>query len=430
MAWHHAPPMTALQQLSPVFPIGSRINDQGHLEIGGCDALELAAEFGTPAYIVAEGDLRQRARQFTSAFAARTDNYEVVFASKAFPCTAVMRVFAEEGLGCDVASAGELALALRAGFPGEKIHLHGNAKSLDELRAARAAQVRHVVIDNLEEIERLAQVVAEDGGAPQPVSIRVTPGVRGDTHDKISTGQTDSKFGLTDDDIRRAIDRIEHSEQLELEGVHMHIGSQLLALAPFREAVEAIADLPAFREVNLGGGLGVAYTREQEPPRVEDYVNTKVQAVRDVFGEDVRVVDEPGRALVANSTVTLYTVQSVKRNVSTYVAVDGGMSDNLRPMLYGARYEAHAAAQPATGGSACKLVGKHCESGDVIVEDAHLPEPKVGDVIVTPATGGYGFAMANTYNGIPRAPVVFASDGDARLVVRRETAEELYDRDV
>jgi diaminopimelate decarboxylase len=430
MAWHHAPPMTALQQLSPVFPIGSRINDQGHLEIGGCDALELAAEFGTPAYIVAEGDLRQRARQFTSAFAARTDNYEVVFASKAFPCTAVMRVFAEEGLGCDVASAGELALALRAGFPGEKIHLHGNAKSLDELRAARAAQVRHVVIDNLEEIERLAQVVAEDGGAPQPVSIRVTPGVRGDTHDKISTGQTDSKFGLTDDDIRRAIDRIEHSEQLELEGVHMHIGSQLLALAPFREAVEAIADLPAFREVNLGGGLGVAYTREQEPPRVEDYVITKVQAVRDVFGADVRVVDEPGRALVANSTVTLYTVQSVKRNVSTYVAVDGGMSDNLRPMLYGARYEAHAAAQPATGGSACKLVGKHCESGDVIVEDAHLPEPKVGDVIVTPATGGYGFAMANTYNGIPRAPVVFASDGDARLVVRRETAEELYGRDV
>jgi diaminopimelate decarboxylase len=430
MAWHHAPPMTALQQLSPVFPIGSRINDQGHLEIGGCDALELAAEFGTPAYIVAEGDLRQRARQFTSAFAARTDNYEVVFASKAFPCTAVMRVFAEEGLGCDVASAGELALALRAGFPGEKIHLHGNAKSLDELRAARAAQVRHVVIDNLEEIERLAQVVAEDGGAPQPVSIRVTPGVRGDTHDKISTGQTDSKFGLTDEDVQRAIERIEASSALELEGVHMHIGSQLLALAPFREAVEAIADLPAFREVNLGGGLGVAYTREQEPPRVEDYVNTKVQAVRDVFGEDVRVVDEPGRALVANSTVTLYTVQSVKRNVSTYVAVDGGMSDNLRPMLYGARYEAHAAAQPATGGSACKLVGKHCESGDVIVEDAHLPEPKVGDVIVTPATGGYGFAMANTYNGIPRAPVVFASDGDARLVVRRETAEELYDRDV
>jgi diaminopimelate decarboxylase len=430
MAWHDPPPMTALQQLSPVFPIGSAINDQGHLEVGGCDALELAAEFGTPAYVVAEDDLRARARQFKDAFAAQTGDYEVVFASKAFPCTAVMRVFAEEGLGCDVASAGELALALQAGFQGERIHLHGNAKSLDELRAARAANVRHVVIDNLDEIGRLEQVVREDAGAPQPVSIRVTPGVRGDTHDKISTGQTDSKFGLTGADVQRAIEQIAGSDQLELEGVHMHIGSQLLALAPFREAVEAIAELPKFREVNLGGGLGVAYTREQEPPRIADYVQTKVSAVREVFGDGVRVVDEPGRALVANSTVTLYTVQSVKTNVSTYVAVDGGMSDNLRPMLYGARYEAHAAAQPASGGVPCKLVGKHCESGDVIVEDAHLPDPKVGDVIVTPATGGYGFAMANTYNGIPRAPVVFASGGDARVVVRRERPEELFARDV
>jgi diaminopimelate decarboxylase len=430
MAWHDPPPMTALQQLSPVFPIGSAINDQGHLEVGGCDALELAAEFGTPAYVVAEDDLRARARQFKDAFAAQTGDYEVVFASKAFPCTAVMRVFAEEGLGCDVASAGELALALQAGFQGERIHLHGNAKSLDELRAARAANVRHVVIDNLDEIGRLEQVVREDAGAPQPVSIRVTPGVRGDTHDKISTGQTDSKFGLTGADVQRAIEQIAGSDQLELEGVHMHIGSQLLALAPFREAVEAIAELPKFREVNLGGGLGIAYTREQEPPRIADYVQTKVSAVREVFGDGVRVVDEPGRALVANSTVTLYTVQSVKTNVSTYVAVDGGMSDNLRPMLYGARYEAHAAAQPASGGVPCKLVGKHCESGDVIVEDAHLPDPKVGDVIVTPATGGYGFAMANTYNGIPRAPVVFASGGDARVVVRRERPEELFARDV
>jgi diaminopimelate decarboxylase len=430
MAWHDAPPMAALQQLSPVFPIGSRINEAGNLELGGCDAVELAHEFGTPAFIVVEDDLRARARAFVEAFAARTDDYEVVFASKAFPCTAVMRVFAEEGLGCDVASGGELALALRAGFPGERIHMHGNAKSLEELRAARAAGVRHVVIDNLDEIGRLEQVVAEDRRGPQPVSIRVTPGVRGDTHDKISTGQTDSKFGLTDEDVHTAIERLQASDHVDLEGVHMHIGSQILALAPFREAVEAIGDLPAFREVNLGGGLGVAYTREQEPPRIDDYVNTKVQAVRDVFGEGVRVVDEPGRALVANSTVTLYTVQSVKTNVSTYVAVDGGMSDNLRPMLYGARYEAHSAHLPATGGVACKLVGKHCESGDVIVEDAHLPDPKVGDVIVTPATGGYGFAMANTYNGIPRAPVVFVSGGDARLVVRRETPEELYARDV
>jgi diaminopimelate decarboxylase len=430
MAWHDPPPMAAAQQLSHVFPMGSRINAAGRLEVGGCDAVELAHEFGTPAYIVAEDDLRARARAFVQAFAARSDDFEVVFASKAFPCTAVMRVFAEEGLGCDVASGGELALALRAGFPGERIHLHGNAKSLDELRAARAAAVRHVVIDNLDEIGRLEQVVAEDGRGPQPVSIRVTPGVRGDTHEKISTGQTDSKFGLTGADVHTAIERLRSSAVLDLEGVHMHIGSQILELAPFREAVEAIRDLPKLREVNLGGGLGVAYTRDQEPPRVEDYVATKVDAVRDVFGEGVRVVDEPGRALVANSTVTLYTVQSVKTNVSTYVAVDGGMSDNLRPMLYGARYEAHAADRPGEGGVRCKLVGKHCESGDVIVEDADLPEPKVGDVIVTPATGGYGYAMANTYNGSPRPPVVFVSGGEARLVVRRERPEELFARDV
>jgi diaminopimelate decarboxylase len=430
MAWHDPPPMAAAQQLSHVFPMGSRINEAGRLEVGGCDAVELAHEFGTPAYIVAEDDLRARARAFVQAFAARSDDFEVVFASKAFPCTAVMRVFAEEGLGCDVASGGELALALRAGFPGERIHLHGNAKSLDELRAARAAAARHVVIDNLDEIGRLEQVVAEDGRGPQPVSIRVTPGVRGDTHEKISTGQTDSKFGLTGADVRTAIERLHASAVLDLEGVHMHIGSQILELAPFREAVEAIRDLPKLREVNLGGGLGVAYTRDQEPPRVEDYVATKVDAVRDVFGDGVRVVDEPGRALVANSTVTLYTVQSVKTNVSTYVAVDGGMSDNLRPMLYGARYEAHAADRPGEGGVRCKLVGKHCESGDVIVEDADLPEPKVGDVIVTPATGGYGYAMANTYNGSPRPPVVFVSGGEARLVARRERPEELFARDV
>jgi len=421
--------MAALQQLSPVFPIGSRINEAGNLEVGGCDALELAHEFGTPAYIVAEDDLRSRARAFVEAFAARTDDFEVVFASKAFPCTAVMRVFEAEGLGCDVASGGELALALRAGFPGERIHMHGNAKSLDELRAARAAGVRHVVIDNLDEIGRLEQVIQDDGRGPQPVSIRVTPGVRGDTHDKISTGQTDSKFGLTDSDVHTAIERLQASEHVDLEGVHMHIGSQILALAPFREAVEAIADLPKLREVNLGGGLGVAYTREQEPPRIDDYVNTKVQAVRDVFGEGVRVVDEPGRALVANSTVTLYTVQSVKTNVSTYVAVDGGMSDNLRPMLYGARYEAQIADRFGAN-TPCHLVGKHCESSDVIVRDAELAGPRVGDVVVTPATGAYGFSMANNYNGVPRPPVIFCRDGEARVVVRRETYEDLLARDL
>jgi diaminopimelate decarboxylase len=208
----------------------------------------------------------------------------------------------------------------------------------------------------------------------------------------------------------------------------MHIGSQILELAPFRTAVEAIADLGDFETYNLGGGLGVAYTDERVPS-LDDYVATKVDAVREVFGEGKTVLDEPGRALTANSTVTLYTVQSVKRNVSTWVAVDGGMSDNLRPMLYGARYEAQVVGRFG-GATPCRLAGKHCESSDVIVDDVLLDDPRPGDVIVTPATGAYGYAMANNYNGVPRPPVVFASGGDARLVVRRETFEDLVARDV
>jgi diaminopimelate decarboxylase len=419
------------QQLSPVFPLGSRLTEAGHIEVGGCDLIEVAREFGTPAYVVAPDDLRSRARAYVEAFAACTDDAEIVFASKAFPCTAVLRVLAEEGLGCDVASAGELELALRAGFGAERIHLHGNAKTIAELHAARAAGVRHIVIDNLDEIDRLEDVVASDGRGPQPVSIRVTPGVRADTHDKISTGQADSKFGLSGADVQTAIARLRASTALDLEGIHMHIGSQILDLAPFREAVEAVGDLPVFAELNLGGGLGVAYTAaDAAPPSLAEYAQTKVDAARDVFGAGVRIVDEPGRSLVAHSTVTLYTVQSVKTNVRTYVAVDGGMSDNLRPMLYGARYEAHVADRFGAGGMPCVLVGKHCESSDVIVEDAELPDPRPGDVIVTPVTGGYGFAMANSYNGAPRPPVVFVADGEARLVVRRETLAELHSRDV
>jgi diaminopimelate decarboxylase len=253
--------------------------------------------------------------------------------------------------------------------------------------------------------------------------------VRGATHDAISTGQIDSKFGLSIEDARGAIERVGAAGHLELAGLHLHIGSQILELEPFRRAVEAIAPLGDFPVYNLGGGLGVAYTADREAPRINDYVATKVDAVRDVFGRGKTVIDEPGRALVANSCVTLYTVQSVKRNVSTWVAVDGGMSDNLRPMLYGARYEAQVADRFG-GGTLCHLTGKHCESGDVIVRDAVLADPRVGDVVVTPATGAYGHAMASNYNGVPRPPIVFAKDGDARLVVRRESYEDLFARDV
>jgi diaminopimelate decarboxylase len=417
---------TAQQQLSHVYPIGSYLDGEGRLHIGGCDVVELAEEFGTPAFLVAEDDLRQRARDLREAFAALHDDVQLVFATKAFPCTAVLRLFAEEGYGCDVASGGELALALRAGLDPARIHLHGNAKSEQELREALDAGVGDIVLDNFDDLEKLERLITGD---PQPVQVRITPDVAGDTHAAISTGQADSKFGFGLDEAREALERIERSDKVVLTGLHAHIGSQLLALQPFRLAVAAMASLGHFSTVNLGGGLGVAYTREQEPPRFADYARAKVEAVHEHFGTDITIMDEPGRALVANGCVTIYRVQSVKRNVSTWVAVDGGMSDNLRPMLYGARYEA-AVADRFGHGTHCHLVGKHCESGDVLITLTDLRDPHPGDLIVTPATGGYGHAMANNYNGQPRPPVIFCKDGDARVVVRRETYDDLLARDV
>ncbi len=455
------------ESLERVFPLGSRLNERGRLEVGGCDTIELAREFGTPAYVVGEDDLRARARAFVEAGrnARHGAELHVLFASKAFPCTAVLSTLAQEGLWCDVASGGELHLALRAGFASERLVLHGNAKSEAELRMALRHQVGLIVIDNLDEIDCLERLLAEGelvGLPPQPVLVRATPNVRGDTHEKISTGQADSKFGFAMDQVAGAVERIRAVAGLSLEGVHAHIGSQLLELEPFRREVAQLAGLRelaggggvdgsgagsgvdgsgaggaeaddsepgGFPTWDLGGGLGVAYTAEQSPPAIEEYVGALVEASRTWLGGYRRLLIEPGRALTANAAVTLYTVQSVKRNVSTWVAVDGGMSDNLRPMLYGAVYEAHVADRPG-GGTPCVLAGKHCESGDVIVREALLEDPRPGDVIVTPATGAYGYAMANNYNGVPRPPVIFCKDGDARVVVRRESHDDLLARDV
>jgi len=417
-------------QLSQVYPLGARVNDSGHLEIGGCDVVVLAHQLGTPSYVVAEDDLRARARSFVDAVAARHADFDVLFASKAFPCTAVYRVLAEEGLACDVASGGELALALRGGFDAGRIYLHGNAKSETELREAIGAGVGHVVLDSLDDCARVERIAAELGRV-QEVLIRVTPDVAGATHAAISTGQADSKFGFSIAEASEAIERLRPATHLKLVGLHFHIGSQLLELEPFRAAVRAITGLGEFPVYNLGGGLGVAYTADQHPPAIADYVDAVIGAAHDFLGEDKRLLLEPGRALVANSTVTLYRVESVKHNVSSWVAVDGGMSDNLRPMLYGSVYEAiiadRATASP-TG--RYHVAGKHCESGDVIVRDTPLPDPRPGDILVTPATGAYGYALANNYNGVPRPPVIFCRGGSAHVVVRRETYEDLMRRDV
>jgi diaminopimelate decarboxylase len=405
--------------VSHVFPIGSRINEAGRLEVGGCDVLDLAREFGTPAYVYAEDDIRARARAYMDAFRARSEHFEVVYASKAFPCTAAFRLLVEEGLSADVASAGELHLALAGGFPAERCYMHGNNKTEDELRYALSQGIGHIVVDSFDEIERLERL------APgQKVMLRVTPGIKPDTHAKIQTGQEDSKFGFGIDDVPRAIDAI---RTLELCGLHAHIGSQVFDLEPFERLAEVLSGMGDYPLLNLGGGLAIAYTDEDEPPSIESYVETLLAGAL----EGVTVLCEPGRSLVGNAGVTLYTVGTVKRipGVRTYVAVDGGMSDNLRPMLYGARYEAEIADRFG-GDTVCTIAGMHCESGDILVRDAVLDDPRPGDVLVVPVTGAYGHSMANNYNAKPRPPVVFCSGGDARVVVRRETYEDLTLRDV
>jgi diaminopimelate decarboxylase len=417
---------------SPVYPQGSRINESGRLEVAGCDVVELAAEHGTPAYIYAEDDIRARARAYREAFARRTDNFEILFASKSLPCTAAYRLVSEEGLSVDVASGGELHMALRAGFDPSRIHMHGNNKSDEEILYAARSGVAHLILDSFDEIERCERLL--DG--PQDVLIRVTPGIKPSTHDYVQTGQLDSKFGfgLEDGLAARAIERVLASDKLNLTGLHAHIGSQIFELEPYRLAIRALGALAGdwCRIVNVGGGLGIAYTSEDEPPAIDSYVEVKVSGVAEVFGEGVRILVEPGRSLVGNAGITAYRVGTVKEipGVRTYVAVDGGMSDNMRPMLYGSRYEALIADRAgAVAQSLATIAGMHCESGDILVRDTMLADPAVGDVLVTPATGAYGYAMASNYNGVPRPPVIFCRDGEARVVVRRETYEDLTSRD-
>ena len=299
---------------SPVYPAGSRVNERGRLEVAGCDVVELAAEHGTPAYIYAEDEMRARARAYREAFERHDADAEVLFASKAFPCTAAYRLFAEEGLSVDVASGGELHIALRAGFDPARIHMHGNNKSDEEILFAARAGVGHLILDSFDEIERCERLLDER----QDVLIRVTPGIKPSTHDYITTGQLDSKFGFGIEDglAARAIERVLASDTLELVGLHAHIGSQLFELEPYTLAIRAIGELAGewCRLVNVGGGLGIAYTAEDEPPSIESYVDVKVRGVREVFGEGVRILIEPGRSLVGNAGLTAYRVGTVKEN--------------------------------------------------------------------------------------------------------------------
>lgn len=409
-----------------LFPAGSRI-DGGVLSVGGCRLDELAAEFGTPVMVVAEDAVRQRAREYLSAFRDRWARSDVAFASKAFPCTAIQRLAAEEGLLLDVAGGGEIVTALAAGADPARMLLHGNAKTDEEIEMAVGSGVGLIVVDNFDDIDRLERIV--EPGRRQACLVRVVPGIEADTHAAVATGHAGSKFGLLPADARVAIERIRRSRVLRCDGVHTHVGSQLLDAEQLAAAVEPVAELGSFDVYDFGGGLGVRYTYADRPPSVEVYAQTMIEKARSLIPAEARIIVEPGRSMTAAAACTVYRVTTVKRGVVTHVAVDGGMGDNLEVSLYGQRFEA-TLVDRVGGGADVTVVGRHCESGDQLIDGVPLDDPAVGDLLAVPVTGAYCYTMSNQYNGARRIPVVFAADGDARLVVRRDTWADLVARDV
>jgi diaminopimelate decarboxylase len=400
----------------------------GTLAVGGVSLLELAVRYGTPVFVYDEQHLRNRCREAVAAFG----DGMAVYATKAFLCKAMARLAHEEGLLLDVATGGELHVALAAGVPADRCVFHGNNKSIDELRAGLLAGVRHVTVDSFDEFDRLDALHRE--GLPVPrVHVRVTPGVHAHTHEFIATGQDDSKFGfnLGNGDAARAVERARHSPSVELVGLHCHIGSNVFAASSFGKAAEVMAafaaplDLP---ELSLGGGLGVAYVEDEEAPSITEWARVLLGTCRSL-GVRSAISVEPGRSIVAGAAITLYSVGTIKRipDVRTYVSVDGGMSDNPRPVLYGSGYEAFLPrAVDADRTESVRVVGKHCESGDVLIFNASVPaDIAVGDILATPVTGAYGHTMGSNYNMVLRPPVVFVKDGEDRVVVRRQSYEDL-----
>ncbi len=415
-----------------LLPDNSRLSDSGSLQIGGVDTLELANEYGTPLFVYDEEHLRDRCLQAVAGFPDGA-----VYATKAFLCRAMARLAHEEGMLLDVATGGELHVALAAGVPASSLVFHGNNKSPAELELGLRAGVGLIVIDSFDEIDRLEELVA--GGLPTPhVLVRITPGVEAQTHEFVSTGQDDSKFGFTVSTgaAARAVERVARSGAMSLKGIHCHIGSQVFRVESFADALAVVArfsDQFGIELVNLGGGLGVAYVEGESAPSIAEWAATIHGAAQDA-GLTAALMAEPGRAITAAAAVTLYRVGTIKEipDVRTYIAVDGGMSDNPRPILYGSGYETFlprsvSAARPKQ----IRLVGKHCESGDLLVSEGKLPsDVAVGDIVATPVTGSYGHSMGSNYNKVLRPAVVFVADGDARLVVRRETYDDLLATDV
>jgi len=413
-------------------PDSAGINSQGHLEIGGCDTLELAKEFGTPLYVIDEQTVRRRCRQYLESFRAHYPNTEICFASKALCTVGLSKLIASEGVGFDVSSGGELYTVLKAGADPTKIYFHGNNKTPQEIEEGLHAGIGRFVVDNEAELSNLAHAVKKTG-LQAHVMIRVNPGIEAHTHEFIQTGKIDSKFGVPLDQLDDFIKHVRSHAGIKLEGLHAHIGSQIFDVKPFVEEVKLLLRLVkqyGLKEINLGGGLGIAYLKQHEPPAIDHFAREIAQVLK---GEtDAKLVVEPGRSIVGTAGVTLYTVGAVKKipGIRTYAIVDGGMADNPRPILYGAKYEALVAGRPDEDPEeTVTIAGRFCESGDILVRDIKLPPLQAGDTLLVTCTGAYTYSMASNYNRVPRPAMVLVGNGRAAQIVRRESYEDLVSND-
>ena len=417
--------MTGSDVLS-LFPPNTDLADDGTITIGGCRLDDIANEFQTPTFVVDEQGLRDRARAIQDGLASRRPRSEVAFASKSFPCRAVYRLMSDEGLLIDVAGGGELQLALDGGVDASRIVVHGNAKTDNELAMALDAGVATLVIDSVEEIERLDRIATRS----QRVLLRIQPGVDPRTQAAVSTGQRGSKFGIALERVNEAVSAVRQSRHLDLEGLHLHLGSQMLHLEPWVEAVKVVGALGTFDVYDLGGGLGMQYTRDEAAPSLDAYLDLIATAADTHLPDSATVIIEPGRALVAKSTATVYTVVTVKEGEPTFVAVDGGLADNFEASTYiGQQFEA-TLAQRVGGDQLVNVVGRQCESGDTLATGVRLDNPKPGDLLAVPMTGAYTHTLVNNYNGALRPPVVFCREGQAQAVVRRDTYDDLLAREL
>lgn len=424
------------------------VNEKGHLEIGGCDTIDLAEKYGTPLYVVDENEIRKNCRAFVKSI---EDNYNghgtVAYASKAFSCMEMYRICKQENMSIDTVSAGEIYTALKAGFPAERIYFHGNNKTLDEIEFALDNNVGRIVVDNLTELEKIEKAAKKRNIAAK-IMFRIKPGIDAHTHSFIRTGQIDSKFGLAleNGEAMVGVKRALALKNVELCGLHCHIGSQIFDISPFELAAEVMMDFIAkikeeigaeIKELNLGGGFGIKYTEEDKPAPYSDYMNRVAAVIKKKAEEHSMelpfIIIEPGRSIAGAAGITLYTVGAVKEieNVRTYVSIDGGMTDNPRYILYQSTYEilcANKANEPKT--EKITLAGKCCESGDLIQENAMIQKVVPGDTIAVLSTGAYNYSMASNYNRIGRPAVVMTNNGESRIIVKRESFEDLVRNDV